>query len=532
MTTRLRSLVSGQHPEIKINLSERRQIYSTGDRIQGTVTITAPTDTPFDELQIDFAGVTRTQLERMSTAGAVAGRPDALHQFLKLTQPELSQHYPPNRVLKAGKAYNFPFLFVIPQQLLPRVCTHKVQNPLIRDAHLALPPTMGDREHAKKTKTPDDMTPEMASIRYGVFAKLVKTKIEEKTGEDGEKVYVETGKTSLAARARKLRVVPKVDEQPPLMTGDEESDYIMRKEKPVRKGLIPKQTGTLVLEAEQPNSLHLQHFDNPEFRVSTHASITLRFDPVDGKATPPKLQTLHSKLKVKTFYASTARYDFPAKPNSMSDLSQGYHVEQINLSDRCVANVEWERHDAPKRQPSPPRRDSACSAVSLGNMGSTPAPSKEYKGGAYFTARLLVPISLPINKTFIPTFHSCLVSRIYQLRLSLEVSGNLPGQSANLKLPIQISADYSAAPSAPMRRNSASSIEEDDLDEAGVEDFFRPRPMTQPVANLIGRGRIGQSAPQRSGVVSSSASEGELEDDGTGPVVRRTEEDAPPEYRI
>jgi hypothetical protein len=55
-----------------------------------------------------------------------------------------------------------------------------------------------------------------------------------------------------------------------------------------------------------------------------------------------------------------------------------------------------------------------------------------------------VPITLPLTKNFLPTFHSCLISRIYCLSLHLSI--HAPGvsdPSVHLKVPIQIAAEGS-----------------------------------------------------------------------------------------
>ncbi|TKA80684.1 hypothetical protein B0A55_03680 [Friedmanniomyces simplex] len=493
MPSKLRSLVLAQQPDIKISLASRKKVLSTLDMIKGTVTITAPEDTAFDNVDIEFLGTSRTFVERITTTAAVSGRSEAFHQFLKLTQPGLQQHYPADRVLKAGQAYDFPFVFVVPQQLLPRVCQHKIHNPAIRDAHLQLPPTFGDREQAKACDIPDDMTPEMASVRYGIFARLSRSKMQDE----------EMCRSSLASKARRLRIVPALDEAPPLAVGGEESEYIMRKDKTIRKGVLKGKLGTLVMEAAQPQSLHLRSYSNPECRTTTMATVMLRFDPTDENAAPPRLGSLSSKLKVITFFASTARQQFPTKQSSILDLSQGIHTEQLNLSSRCVANVEWTKCDPAKSLPDTiERRDSTCSTTQL-TVGETPAPSENYKGRTYYSARLLVPITLPTNKTFAPTFHSCLISRVYQLKLELSTGGGL-GTSLDLKIPVQVSAGSNMNTTSDallLRRESAAAAaggesgEDTEVEADDISDFFHSRMIRAPAEGFVGRSRIGSQAP-------------------------------------
>ena len=486
MPARLRSLVQAQKPEIKVNFVTKKKTYTTLDRIEGTVTVTAPIDTPFDTLDIEFVGTSRTYVERLTTAAAATGRSEAFHQFLKLSQPGLQQYFPEDLVLRAGVTYEFPFVFAVPQQLLPRVCQHGVHNDSIRDCHLRLPPTFGDKDLTSRQKGDDDMAPDMASVRYGIFVKITELKYK---GEDAWRAIV-------ASKARRLRVIPAVEEQPPLHVHKEDGEYVMRREKTVRKGVLKGKLGSLVMEAEQPSALHIKCYDNAEARSTTMATVMLRFDPLEEDMPPPKLGNLSSKLKITTFFASTARHSVPSKHTSLLDLSQGIHTEQLNLSARCMANVEWQKQD-PTNPLTQIRRDSAMSTNTL-ELGSTPEASESYKGGVYYTARLLVPVHLPANKAFVPTFHSCLISRVYALKLDLSISSISIGSRMELKMPVQVSSEDLRTDELE-RRGSVGSIEDVEVDVEDVSNFFtnflEPRTIRVPSETFVGRSRIGSQAP-------------------------------------
>lgn len=61
MPAALRALGQKPKPEIKIALSgdqdRTSKTYSTFDKIEGSVTITASHDTNFDDIEIDFLGI-------------------------------------------------------------------------------------------------------------------------------------------------------------------------------------------------------------------------------------------------------------------------------------------------------------------------------------------------------------------------------------------------------------------------------------------------------------------------------------------
>ncbi|KJX97709.1 arrestin (or S-antigen) like protein [Zymoseptoria brevis] len=468
---KIRSLYQGNRPDVQIRLNRERSVYTTLDQLDGVVTITCTSDVSFDDVEIEFVGTSRTFVERLTTAAAISGRSVAFHQFLKLQQPDCREQCPADRVFRAGQKYEFPFVFVVPQHLLPRVCQHKVVSLAVRDAHLQLPPTFGDQEH-EDSNVSDDMVPEMASIRYGVFARVSKNKT------DAE---AESKPITIASKAKRLRVIPAHDEQPPLDVDGKDSEYTMRKERSIRKGVLKGKLGTLVMDANQPPSMVLQSHPTSDKQTTSRATIQLRFDPADSSCPPPRIGSLTSRLKVCTYFSSTARHTFPAKSSAITDLSQGMYSEQINLSSRCMAAVEWTKHD-PKKAPS--RRDSGMS-ISSTSMLPHPEPSSTYKSGSpYYIAALTVPLTLPSNKSFVPTFHSCLVSRIYQLKFELGLQTAGLGGTLDLKVPFQLSCESTSNGDASPRRGSVVTPAANE--EESVDAYFAPRDVTNGPAPAYG----------------------------------------------
>lgn len=494
MPAKLKNLMHNQKPVVSIELRSKRNVFTTMDKLDGHVTITAPVDCYFDDIEIEFVGTSRTFVERLTTASAVSGRSEAFHQFLKLSQPNLQFHYPEHMVLKAGQTYTFPFIFAVPEQMLLKICQHHVNSPAVRDAHLQLPPSFGDKDAADSHEAHKDMAPDMASVRYAIFAKLIRNK----PTDEG------SVKTQIATKARRVRVIPAAAEQPPVNIDGPENDYIMRKEKSVKKGLLKNKIGRIVMETQQPKSFCLpaprrstEPLVEGEDQVTTLAKIMLRFDPADETQKPPKLGALASKLKVTTFYASSARKDFPSKAAPTVDTTQGIHTETLNLSSRCMAAAEWCKHDPanPEAQNADARRrDSATSVNSAYGAGFTPKPSEAYNGKTYYTARLMVPITLPSHKTFVPTFHTCLVSRIYSLNLNLAISNAGIGPNIDLKVPVQVSAENPSESRNTSRRNSITeSMDEDnEIGDEDISDVFQARRFSPPAADFIGGSNIGQ----------------------------------------
>ena len=422
----------------------------------------------------------KTHVDRLTSTPTISGQAEATHHFLKLTQPIDESLLPQPRIAAAGKTYTFPFTFVVPNQLLPKACIHKTASDHVRETHIQLPPSLGDPELAGHGGTLlDDLAPEMSRITYGI-----KVKVTQYRDSDGATVV-------LADKMRKVRVKPAFDEQPPLNIDPKDDEYRLRQEKTIRKGLFKGKLGTLVMESTQPKALRIPGARSATAGpVTTMAKVLLRFDPADEAARPPRLNALATKLKVATFYASAPRHAFPSRASMGIDLTQGYYSESIPLSTLSVASAQWTQHPpsassttsaATANAADLARRDSGisdCSSTtSPSSSGSIPHPSKSHRTShGFYTAKILVPITLPASKNFVPTFHTCLISRVYSLNLHLSVHGPGVGDpSLSLKAPVQIVADGSEEGSAVLRASRA-----EEMTRAEADAMWEPRSVVPP----------------------------------------------------
>lgn len=453
--------------------------YSTMDTIEGIVWVTAPHDTPFRDIQISFIGASHVFVDRVTAAPPLSGRTEATHRFLTLKQPISYTAMPRGQKLLAGQRYGFHFEFTIPAQLLPRACTHAVANDSVRERHLQLPPSMGDPDVSGYGGILlDDLAPEMSKIVYMVQARIIQERCAD--GVPG----------LLSEKIRKVRVKPAFEEQPPLPVDlvDNAGEYRFFQDKTVRKGMFKGKLGTLTAQAVQPKALVIpgaRSTCNPP--ISTIAKVLLRFDPAEESNPPPRLGSLVSRIKVNTFYASSPVRNIPTRAVVAYDMTQGLYGEAVPLSTLCIASAQWQKHNCdPCSSPATSqsrlfRRDSGVSDCSTrsSSLASHPEivpPSSKYiQGGTYYTAEILVPVTLPMTKNFLPSFHSCLISRSYTLSLQISAhAGSIGGPSLHLKVPIQIAAEGSDTGNENARmRNSESiiSIERDLL------DMFTPRSM-------------------------------------------------------
>jgi hypothetical protein len=367
--------------------------------------------------------------------------------------------------------YTFRFEFVVPDRLLDQQCTHRVENPRVHEAHVHVPPSFGDPMLAGDGQTlQDDMAPDMSKIQYMIRARMTKARA---TG---------TKSSDVADKAIKVRIVPAVEEDPPLNINEDTKDFELRKEKDVKKGLFKGKLGRITAEAPQPSGFRLPALKNrSSCPISTMTTVNLRFDPVDDKVEPPSLGSIVSKLRAQTFFGSVPFRHLPSRSSVNAwDTQRGLYVQPLELSSRCISSVEWQKHDGAESSVSSlSRRQSNFSELSTASAHNFPEPSSAYRPGTpFYTAIVLVPMSLPKTRSFAPTFHSCSVSRTYVLDLS--VSYHTPGAtvstpSIKLTLPIQISAEGNPDAVATISEEEAEAIATREVDEELAEGRFSPR---------------------------------------------------------
>ncbi|RMZ76408.1 hypothetical protein DV737_g4855, partial [Chaetothyriales sp. CBS 132003] len=456
----LASIVLRKRNEIDIVLDDTATAltpsYSTHDEIRGNVALTFDKDTPIEEVIITFEGQACTYVEKLATTAPTTGRTTGRHTFLKLLQPVQGQQWPEDGILRAGQTYRIPFLFNVPDRLLPYVCSHKVESESIRKHHVQLPPSLGDATTSSDGQAVmDDFAPAMARISYFIRARVI------------QRLNARSKPVEIAEKTERVRILPQRDEEPPVeVTGA--GDHCLRRVKMVRKGFLKfGKLGSLTAETSQPKSFRLPHPSKPMTEpVTTMTTIRLRFDPMTPDEQPPQLGTLVTKLRVYTFFGAAPYRILPEihRCDNWSNL-HGVYPHTIELSSRSLSSVTWTRSDDASSDGSDiSRRPSALSSLSnTTSLMSSSSPLQHSSadcdsGTPFYTASILVPVSLPMPcalssktlKTFVPSFHCCIVSRNYTLHFSLSYSS--PGSAKvstptiSLKTPIQISQEGGAPP--------------------------------------------------------------------------------------
>lgn len=427
--------------------SEFLPCYATHDQIRGNVELKFDKDTGVEDLIISLEGQSTTYVEKIASTTPTAARTTGKHTFLRMSQPISADGLPEGGVAKAGVSYTIPFTFVVPERLLPSVCSHRVESDEVKQMHVKLPPSLGDQSCTYEGHPfMDDYAPDMAKITYSICAKVARSTPPNQTPDWIEK-------------RERIRVVPARSEEPPMNVDSSSVDYTLRRDKSVKKGPFKfGKIGKLTAETNQPRSLHLPHPRSTSNEpVTTMTTVNLRFDPVNTDDQPPQLGSIVSKLNIYTFFgvAAHTRIVEPHQCENQSTM-HGMCPESLELSSRCLSTVSWTRQDPSSRSSSWVDMSRRLPSQSTSTAASIPEASNIYKEGSpFYTSSILIPISLPTmtssgrRKAFPPTLHSCFISRIYavEFKISYHTSGSNVGAShIILKLPVQISAEGGGPP--------------------------------------------------------------------------------------
>ena len=328
------------------------------------------------------------------------------------------------------------------------------------------------------------MSPDMSRISYGVRVQL----------------FVDRqGKPDiLHEKSRKVRLIPAVEEQPPVEIDEADEEYRLRNEKNIRKNLFKSKTGRLVIEASQPRSLRMRLDQESGQAPSTVARVRLRFDCFDPSAQPPRLDKLSGRLKIATYIGCSPRQEFPTKHKAAYDPNLQLYPETAYLPSRNVAGQNWERVDPGTSAYEAQLR--RASTVSMSAIEDIPAPSTKYSvDKPYWVTDLIYPISLPTDRSFVPTFHSCIISRVYsvELTLSYQVGGGTKslGTNITLKLPVQITASTGEVTSPTMDPEEEAFAEGNHVDEYFMPRNMAPPPFVPHESAMVGRRQTEPALP-------------------------------------
>ncbi|KAK4234656.1 hypothetical protein C8A03DRAFT_18487 [Achaetomium macrosporum] len=478
--------------DIRVNLKDHysSKVYTTSSKITGDVTITTKREVRFDSIQILLLGQTKTSFEGMGVPQEVS------HVFLKMIMPVPESTYPIPRVLESGRTYTIPFNFVIPRQLTINACNHEVSDQL-QEHHVLLPPSVGGWQR-------DDMAPKMAKVEYTVKARVLR--------DDG----VSSKKIRIMEASEPIQVLPATPQQPPLDITDKDKLYRMSKTKILRRNLLSTKLGRLTAEAVQPSPAVL----SPDGRrVMSHpmAHIKLTFEPDSPRTLPPTITSVSAKLTSHTYFSSGTISSFP----NIGEWNLPYLLDRRGQFFSSVPLPAVTLAEQPAWTPttsSPPitRRDSGycssssdeavttsrssrSSSESILKLPVSPSDRKREKQKKKrnstdsttltpqpqtHTTTLQIPLSLPTDKkTFVPTFHSCLASRVYTVQLTMHTSTRGASNTVSLVVPLQIAVEgFTGEALCGCSCGSLRALPS--FEEAEADAHLRPRVLQVPAEGL------------------------------------------------
>ena len=460
--------------DIKVNLSDHysSKVYTSSSPVSGNVTITTKRDVRFDAIQIILLGTTRTSFENMGAPHNVT------HTFLKMIMPVPESTYPSARVLQSGQTYTIPFNFVIPNQLTINACNHERLSDQVQDHHVLLPPTMGGWQR-------DDMSPMMARVSYTVTARVVRDDVIEGVAK----------RTRIMEATQDIQVLPASPEEPPLNITDKDTLYRMSKTKTMRKNLLSTKLGRLTAEAVQPGAAVLSADGR---RVMSHpmVHINLTYEPESSSsssasAIPPTITSVSSKITAHTYFSSGTIAAFP----NLADWSrQPYVLDRRGQFFTSASLPAVTLAEQPAWATPVVRRDSGYGSSDSESTDTEAQPQTSKKSKTKktksLTTTLAIPLTLPTDKkTFLPTFHSCIASRVYTLHLSLQLSVRGAANSISLVVPLQVAVEGFGA-GTELQLEGGMGMVPPSFEEAAADEHLRPRVLRMPVEGEGGGGFV------------------------------------------
>ncbi|KAM0243080.1 hypothetical protein ACHAP5_006961 [Fusarium lateritium] len=334
---------------------------------------------------------------------------------------------PPGHLLHPGETYTIPIIFEIPEHVSPSACSHR--NTVVRERHLYLPPSIGSWEK-------NDISGGSIYVDYTVCARLV-------LGKDSH------GKNKSVDHSISLKVIPILPEQPPINITPSNSQYCLSQTKTVRKNLLGAKAGIFRISTTQPKpiSLQMDHLQTSESELV----IKLHYTTSSPSDIPPEVHIKRAAIETVTSFWLGPIGHLPDHDQVISGAASTVAPWSAShpLLLQGVDKMNWERDSNINPSTESERRASEPFRVVQDGVGTqTPAykapraTSEKFNQSepTTYETTIIQPFRLPSEKLlFIPTFHSCMVSRMYRIRITLVTSAH--GTALSLIVPLQITSE-------------------------------------------------------------------------------------------
>ncbi|TWU70583.1 hypothetical protein ED733_000801 [Metarhizium rileyi] len=424
------------------------KIYTSGSPVKGQVVLRPTHDIAYDDFEISLLGVSTTQNFLQKESGIIA------IPFMKLVMPVRRNSLPADKIFVAGQEYTFHFHFVVPFHLTIGSCRHKCASPAVKEQHLRPPPTMGFWEG-------DDLSPQMTQIKYAIT--VLATRVLPADFLPPARVVAESCM---------IKVLPAFPEEAPLDITPVDDLYALSRSKMIRKNFVASKLGRLTATAAQPKAIML----SPDGRVASRTTCRLRlvFDSASVDAPSPKINSVSGKLTSYTYFDVSFINRLPNLGNrrTFENMAPYQYTTSSKLFNLPIGDVSWRAEDGDSswedfmfpvsqdppglgtRQEyeqlattdDPRRRPSAATCPDMSSLAASPR-----RCVSELDIRFTVPNGSN-RKMFLPTFHSCRISRAYTLDLCLSVGQTLT--TLSLVVPLQIGVESQSRVEQGMRVSS------------------------------------------------------------------------------
>jgi hypothetical protein len=409
-----------------------QQTFTTRERIIGKLTIEPVVDTPFEKLEIKLQGISRTYGRRIVPHAPNARTVTTAHRFLELTQPDLKHCFPRDKVFRAGRHYNFPFEFAIPDRMLPATCRHVVESPEIHELHTSMPPSFGDQRPDEAT----DYAPRKASVKYRIVARVF----------EGAEPAGNSKMKMIACDSERIRFMPSDAMPMPVSTHINRAGAFL----PLRK-LWAKRFGDLAVTSIQASTFRVRkvHSDMWHSGLSGQVKLRLMFVPASDGAEPPRQIELSGIFRTETTSAVSPLLQLPSTDPWLGPELDRHTAPSVMLSSRAVGNISWKRVSAADTV-----SDEKCPSY---EVSPSCRPPKFPRVNSYFSAEVVASFTAALGCSLVPTFHSCLISRTYRIDLKLSTPTLTFGSFSTMRLKVPVLVAYEQT---DIRRDSAMFSEE------------------------------------------------------------------------
>lgn len=309
--------------------------------------------------------------------------------------------------MESNSTYRFPFTFVVPHQLLPQTCVHAKKSLQVERAHLIPPPSLGDLKMFDKAKHKlDDMAPEMSRIGYMIHARVLQKSISNFSSD------------ILADYAKAIRIMPITPDDELFVEASQGLPEYRQTSRMVRNHLMTRKDSQLTASVSKYLLVELQPSSlSPRRPSGTVIHVNLKYSTSTGgndSENPPQIESVKIKLRAHTFYGIAPNQDFPNywDYKSLREAGGDMFTAKVPITTLKMSKIQWEKKSSTcTTENESPRVPESLSTQTGDTEGSA--------GIAHFTSSLEIPLMLPVAKFIVPTFHSCLISRTYSVKLNL-----------------------------------------------------------------------------------------------------------------